>query len=150
MFRIRLCLALLFIVVACGVAGFASSVWAAPIVDGTVGGGEYSVVLNDTAPETTADFFNSGLDIQALHFDDSSGSYWMGLPVVNAPIDTNGDPTSFLFETIFDLIFFDNSGTTPSYLVTVEMAGSTVAPWNLKSGAAAAGARWPWPAATLT
>jgi len=117
---------ILLTVVACGVAGFASSVWAAPIVDGTVGGGEYSVVLNDTAPETTADFFNSGLDIQALHLDDSSGSYWMGLSVVSAPIDTNGDPTTFLFETIFDLIFFDHSGTTPSYLVSVEMDGSTV------------------------
>ncbi|HUS44809.1 MAG TPA: hypothetical protein VM219_02080, partial [Phycisphaerae bacterium] len=74
---------ILFTVVACGVVGFASSVWAAPIVDGNVGGGEYSVVLNDTAPETTAAFYNSGLDIQALHFDNSSGSYWMGLSVVN-------------------------------------------------------------------
>ena len=117
---------ILLTVVACGVAGFASSVWAVPIVDGNVGGGEYSVVLNDTAPETTDDFFNSGLDIQALHFDNSSGSYWMGLPVVNPPIDTNGDPTSFLFMTIFDLIFFDNSGTTPSYLVAVDMSGATV------------------------
>ncbi len=115
---------ILLTVVACGVAGFASSVWAAPIIDGNVGGGEYSVVLNDTAPETTADFFNSGLDIQALHFDNSGSSYWLGLAVVSAPIDTNGDPTSFLFETIFDLVFFDNSGTTPAYLVTVEMNGT--------------------------
>ena len=84
---------ILLTVVACGVAGFASSVWAAPIVDGNVGGGEYSVVLNDTAPEITADFYDSGLDIKALHLDDSSGSYWMGLEVVKAPIDTNGDPT---------------------------------------------------------
>jgi len=117
---------ILLTVVACGVAGFASSVWAAPIVDGNVGGGEYSVVLNDTAPETTAAFYNSGLDIQALHFDNSSGSYWMGLSVVNPKIDTNGDPTSFLFRTIFNLIFFDNSGTTPSYLVAVDMSGVTV------------------------
>ncbi|MGB2755011.1 MAG: PEP-CTERM sorting domain-containing protein [Phycisphaerae bacterium] len=122
MFRICPCIAILSIVVACG----ASSVWAAPIIDGNVGGGEYSIVLNDTAPETTADFFNSGLDIQALHFDNSSGSYWMGLPVVNPPIDTNGDPTSFLFRTIFNLIFYDNSGTTPSYLVAVDMSGATV------------------------
>jgi hypothetical protein len=31
-----------------------------------------------------------------------------------------------MFRTIFDLIFFDNSGTTPSYLVAVDMSGSTV------------------------
>ncbi len=117
---------ILLTLVACGVAGFASSVWASPTVDGTVNGGEYSAVLNDTAPETTADFFNTGLDIQALHFDNSSGSYWLGLPVVSAPIDTNGDPTSFLFRTIFNLVFFDNSGTTPSYLVAVDMSGVTV------------------------
>ena len=116
---------ILLTVVACGVAGFASSVWASPIVNGNVGGGEYPVVLSDTTLENTEQFFNSGLDIKALHFDNSGSSYWMGLEVVIAPIDTNGDPTSFMFRTIFDLIFFDNSGTTPSYLVAVDMGGVT-------------------------
>ncbi len=114
---------ILFAAVVLGVVSLASSAWAAPMIDGSVGAGEYATVLNDAAPESGEDYYNSGLDIKALHFDTASGWYWTGLTVVNAPIDTDGDPTSFVSQTWFGSVFYDATHTTPYYRVMTLMGG---------------------------
>jgi len=125
---------ILLTAVALGVVGVASPAWAAPMIDGSVGTGEYATVLNDAAPESGEDYYNSGLDIKSLHFDNASGWYWTGLTVVNAPIDTDGDPTSFVSQSWFGSVFYDATHTTPYYRVMILMGG--VAPivaleeWN--------------------
>jgi len=121
-----------------GVVALASPAWAAPIINGTVGATEYQTVLNDAAPENTREFYDSGLDIGALHYDTATDGgtdwYWLGLTVVDEPIDTNGDPSSGLFKSIFWAIFYDNAGVVPDYLVVVDMAGGTpdvtLTEWN--------------------
>jgi len=128
---------ILFSAALVGVMSLASPVWAAPMIDGNVGGAEYVTVLNDVA-ENTKDFFNTGLDIDTLHFDASADAgtnwYWLAMTAVNPPVDSNGDPTSLLFKSIFWTIFYDNAGTTPDYMVVVDMAGGTpdltLAEWN--------------------
>lgn len=102
----------------------ASPAWASPMIDGNVGTGEYQTVLNDVANENTHEFYNSGLDIEALHFAEDSGSYWMGLTTVASPIDTDGDPTSELGDTGFWAIFYDGQGGPRLYKVIVGMSGA--------------------------
>ncbi|HUU10697.1 MAG TPA: PEP-CTERM sorting domain-containing protein [Phycisphaerae bacterium] len=102
----------------------ASPAWASLMIDGNVGAGEYQTVLNDVANEDTREFYNSGLDIEALHFAQDSGSYWMGLTTVASPIDTDGDPTSELGETDLWAIFYDGQGGPRLYKMIVEMGGA--------------------------
>lgn len=121
-----------------GLVALASPVRGSPTINGTVGATEYQTVLNDAAPENTREFYDSGLDIDALHYDTAIDGgtdwYWMGLTVVDEPIDTDGDPSSRLFKSIFWAIFYDNAGVVPDYMVVVDMAGGTpdvtLTEWN--------------------
>ena len=129
---------ILFAAAVLGVVALASPARGSLMIDGNVAGGEYQTVLNDAAPEDTREFYDTGLDIAALHFDAAADGgtdwYWMGLTVVDEPIDTNGDPSSRLFKSIFWAIFYDNAGIVPDYMVVVDMAGGTpdvtLTEWN--------------------
>jgi hypothetical protein len=102
-------------VVAMALVGVAGTAWAAPTIDGSIGGGEFSVVFGEPG-EPGEDYYNTGLDIDALYFDDASDGgtdwYWLGVGVVNSPFDPDGDDTSLLDETWFGITFFD--GPTPA------------------------------------
>ena len=99
-----------------GMLILASPAWAALMVDGDIGVGEYTIILTDSAGENLEDYYNTGLDIKALHFDDASDGvtpwYWLGVEVTNEPLDPNGDDTSILDETWFGITFFDAPGGT--------------------------------------
>ena len=119
---------ILFAAAVLGVVALASPAWGSLMIDGNVASGEYQTVLNDAAPEDTREFYDTGLDIDAFHFDAAAAGadwYGMGLTVVKEPIDTNGDPSSRLFKSIFWAIFYDNTGVMPDYMVVVDMAGGT-------------------------
>lgn len=132
---------ILFGVVVLGVVGLASPAWAAPIINGTVGATEYQAVLNDVAPENTLLFYNTGLDIEALHFDTSSDAgtdwYWLGLTTVAEPIDTDGDGTGRRDKSTFWAIFYPDANplSAPDYMVEVDMAGGVadvvLSEWSL-------------------
>jgi hypothetical protein len=96
--------------VAMGMLAVAGPAWAAPMINGDIVGGEFSVVLDEPA-EPGEDYFNTGLDIHALYFDDASDGgtdwYWLGVGVVQEPFDPNGDDTSFLDQTWFGITFYD-------------------------------------------
>ena len=93
---------------ALAIALWVSSVWASPIADGTIGTGEYSYPPLVDASEPAADFYNSGLDIDKVYFDDDGSSRFMGLTVVAPPFDVNGSPSSFAQTTGVALYFYDN------------------------------------------
>lgn len=120
------------LVVAVAMLSAGSAALAAPIVDGNVTLSEYQVILNDVSPETAESFFNTGLDIKDLQFDQDATWNYMALTVVVPPLDTNGGPTSRRFETDFWAIFYDTSGTTPSYYVDVLMNASGVKQFTLE------------------
>jgi len=105
------------------VLAWAAPAWAALMVDGTIGAGEYAIPLPDVPNEVAQDYFNTGLDIDTMYFDDASGWLWMGVATVATPIDTDGDPISFLDETWLGATFYDATGTTPYYRAIVRMQG---------------------------
>jgi hypothetical protein len=113
-------------IAAAGMLMAASPAWAALMVDGTVNPGEYSVVLYDVASENLEDYFNTGLDIEAMHFDAAADGgtnwFWMALEVVLEPVDVDGDPTSFLGETWHGVTLYDAPGGTPLHRVVTRMA----------------------------
>ncbi len=94
-------------IVLAGMLAVAAPAWAAPTIDGSIGGGEFSIVFND-APEPTEDYFNTGLDIDTVNVDDDATTwYYLGVGVVAPPFDPDGDDTSILNETWFGITFFD-------------------------------------------
>jgi hypothetical protein len=101
------------------------SALAAPIVDGSVTGGDgYQFSLVDVA-EPVADFFNTGLDIDTINFASDATYGYMGLTTVASPIDTDGDPTSLFGQTGFWAIFYtDATMTTPLYRLVVALGGA--------------------------
>jgi len=109
----------------------ASPAWASLMVDGDIATDEYTIILNDSAGEQLEDYYNTGLDIEALHFDDASDGgtpwYWLGVEVANEPLDPDGDATSILNETWFGITFFDTQGGTElhSLLARVRDIGGT-------------------------
>ena len=104
------------------VAICACPVLATPIVNGTVGAGEYATTLTDPA-EPGAVFFNSGLDIDKVHFDADAtgGSRYMGLTVTVPPFDTNGSNVSFIQSTGVVMYFYAND-TTPLPSIIMNLA----------------------------
>ncbi len=104
----------------------ASFVQASPIIDGDVGSGEYTNVIDDTGDESLKDFFSTGLDMATMQFDDDSGWLYLAMTVVGEPVDRNGDPTSFDEETNFKVKFYDTAGTTPCYLLDIVITGTDV------------------------
>jgi len=105
----------------CGPA--AIGVLATPIVDGTVGAGEYEIVITDD-PDYGTDFYNTGLDMATNQFDDDDDWGYLAVTVVSPPIRTEGDPWSFLGVTVFSIMFYsDVAATTPCYYLEVEMIG---------------------------
>jgi hypothetical protein len=92
-----------------------------PTLDGSVGAGEYSVVLNDTPNETTMPFYNTGLDMSTVQFAQDGTWNYMALTVVAPPIDINGGPTSIDEQTIFRTFFYDHTGATKVYRMAVTM-----------------------------
>ena len=116
-----------FVIASAAIMFCASAALASPTVDGTVAGSEYGIVVNDVAGETGYDFYNTGLDIATMQFDDVGSSAYMALTVVSEPIDINGDPTSFLGATGLAVMFYSNdAGTIPSYYLEVTMQSSSV------------------------
>jgi len=94
---------------------------ASPTLDGSVGAGEYTVVLNDTPNETTKPFYNTGLDMSTVQFDQDGTWNYMALTVVSPPVDINGGPLSIDEQTIFRMFFYDHTGTTKAYRLAVTM-----------------------------
>jgi hypothetical protein len=109
-YALRVCAILggMFLAVLSGWAG--RPAYAAPTINGDIAGGEFSIVLDEPG-EPGQDYFNTGLDIHSLHFDDASDGgtdwFWLGVGVVQEPFDPNGDDTSLLDETWFGIAFFD-------------------------------------------
>jgi hypothetical protein len=112
--------------VAAGVLLAASPAWASLMVDGSITGAEYAVVLNDATGENAEDYYNTGLDIEALHFDAAMDGgtnwFWMALDVVNEPVDPDGDPTSILNETWHGITFYDAQGGNVLHQVLARLA----------------------------
>ena len=113
-----------------GILILASPARASLMVDGDVAADGYTIILNDSLGEDLHDYFNTGLDIKALHWDDASDAgtayYWLGVEVTNEPLDPNGDPTSAGHETWFGITFFDAPGGTPLHTLMArvrEVAG---------------------------
>ncbi len=123
------------ILASCFCVGVVLVAWpasAAPIVDGIIDAANYYPPLPDTMPadETGEDYYNTGLDIDNLYFDDDPGSsvwYSLGVEVVNPDIDPDGDPTSILDETWFGITFLDSQGGTAlhSLLARMRLVGGT-------------------------
>jgi len=95
-----------------------SSVWAAPIIDGNVGGTEYAFILQDTAPETA---YVANLDIDKFRFDSTNAYYNVGLTVTSPPVDKTGGVTSPMRRSEFWTVFRDFTNTTDLYVVDVLM-----------------------------
>ncbi len=81
---------------------------ATPVVDGTVGSGEYAHAPLVDAAEPTADFYNTGLDIDEVHGEADAGSHYFALTVVAPPLDTNGSDLSFARMTGVGMYFYEN------------------------------------------
>lgn len=97
----------LLAMVALGTLAVAAPAWAVPTIDGSIGGGEFSIVFDDAA-EPTEDYYNTGLDIDTVNFDDDGTTwYYVGVGVVAPPFEPDGDDTSILNETWFGIAFFD-------------------------------------------
>jgi hypothetical protein len=104
-----------------------SNAAAAPITDGSVGGVEYAVAVPDMlGPETGFD--SNHLNIDKMFFDkdaDPNGFYYVGLTVVDPPVDSNGGATSRTHRTVMELDLSLSSGGNQLYLVQVELRGSS-------------------------
>jgi len=105
-------------VVAAGLLMVASPAWAALMIDGNIGVGEYTILLNDAVNEHP-DYGNTGLDIDTLHWDNASDGgtpyYWLGLAVATGTLDPDGDNTSILDETWFGIKWLDAPGGNELY-----------------------------------
>jgi hypothetical protein len=117
---------------------------ASPTLDGSVGAGEYSVVLNDTPSETTMPFYSTGLDISTVQYAQDGTWNYMALTVVSPPVDINGGPTSIDEQTIFRTFFYDHTGATKVYRLAVTMDAGGVSSLTLDSWTGAA-----WAAVSL-
>jgi hypothetical protein len=109
-----------------GLSGWAARpAHAAPTINGDIAGGEFSIIL-DEPPEPAEDYFNTGLDIHALHFDDASDGgtdwFWLGVGVVGNPFDPNGDDTSILNQTWFGIAFLDAPAGNELHSLLVQVA----------------------------
>jgi len=112
---------IVLIVAVVGLLGLSAPSYAALMVDGGVGIGEYTYSLPDFAPEVTEDYFNTGLDIDTLYFDHAGGSYWFGLTVTAPPMDLDGDPTSILDGTWFGITFYDAPAGTELHSLLAQL-----------------------------
>ncbi|MFO8014116.1 MAG: PEP-CTERM sorting domain-containing protein [Phycisphaerae bacterium] len=133
----------LLAMVALGTLAVAAPAWAVPTIDGSIGGGEFSIVFND-ASEPTEDYFQTGLDIDTVNFDyDGTTWYYLGVGVVAPPFDPNGDGTSFKHESWFGVTFFEApaGNVLHSMVTTVEEVGgvATVAEVRLDGTVLTAG-----------
>jgi len=101
----------------------AGPVLATPIVDGTVGAGEYSHGPLIDAPEPTADFYLSGLDIDKVQSDEDAvgGSRYLALETTVTPFDTNGSSLSFAQMTGVGMYFYTDA-SAPAPLVYMSLA----------------------------
>jgi len=108
----------------------AQSALATPVIDGVVNVGEYDFFVQDTPNEVAMDYFNTGLDIDTVYFDEDANWYSLAVTVVAPPLDTDGEPTSFLGETIFIAMLVDDGSSGndphPAYLLGVDMSGTSV------------------------
>lgn len=76
------------------------------LIDGSVDLGEYAVVLNDTPGEVVTDWFNSGLDIDAMAFGSDANWYYAGLTVASGSLTLDGGPLSSAHRTEYSMLFF--------------------------------------------
>jgi len=125
----------------------ASPAWASLMIDGTIGAGEYSIILDDPNAENVDPpngYNNTGLDIDALHFDDTSPWFSMAIQTVD-DIDTDGDGTNLYFPQTNSRTVFADQGGTLYYRLEAEMTNGTASlafyEWN--------GAAWVEQALTL-
>jgi len=103
--------------------------WSAPLVDGTVGAGEYATGVPDTyvsgaLDETLMTYHGSGLDIETMYFTTDGSARYVGLIVdptddgQDHGFDPNGSPASYTGQTAFNLSFYttqpDLSGASTS------------------------------------
>lgn len=116
-----------WVAVSVAVALCACPALAAPIVDGTVNVGEYSMPPLVDAPEPGMDFFNTGLDIDQVVFDADAvgGSRYMGLTVTAPPFDTNGSASSYMQMTGLLIAFYD-SDVAPAPTIIMSLAFSAL------------------------
>ncbi len=92
-----------------------TSLAGAAIIDGTIGGGEYAYPpVLDIPGETTHDWYNTGLDIEAVYVDQDLANAYLGLSVVAPPFDFNGSPQSFLDMTAVYASFYTDSNAADS------------------------------------
>ncbi|MFW6133918.1 MAG: PEP-CTERM sorting domain-containing protein, partial [Planctomycetota bacterium] len=103
-----------FLIAGLAVLGLATLSHGAPIIDGSIGSGEYEEVIADT-PGESGPFAN--LDIDNVYAE-SDGTYgYLGVDVTTPPISTTGSDTSFSKSTGVMLGFYDTDTSTTAGVI---------------------------------
>ena len=113
----------------CAALLLGSSAFAAPIVNGTVGAGEYDDCIADTyvfgaADETGQDYYTTGLDIDTMCFHEEAGTWYLGLTTVAAYLPS-GSPSTSTGLTDLLVKFYETAPTGPgdsSWLWAINIA----------------------------
>jgi len=85
---------------------------AAPILDGDIGAGEYTVNIPDTyvaspfLDETGMDYSNTGLDIDSVHLDADASKLYLGVSTKDTFMPA-GSPASYTGQTALSVAFYD-------------------------------------------
>ncbi len=84
---------------------------AAPILDGYIGVGEYSVSVQDNyvygaSDETGMDYFNTGLDIDSAHVDADVSKLYLGVSTKDTFMPS-GSPASYTGQTALNVAFYE-------------------------------------------
>lgn len=127
-------------IVLAGMLAVATPAWASPMIDGDIGVGEYTLILDDPNGENVDPpdgYNNTGLDIDALHWDATGSWYSLAVQTVD-DIDTDGDGTNFFFPQTNSRTVFSDQGGNLLYRMEAEMTSGTASlafyEWN--------GAQW--------